>query len=302
MGDDQLCRIREKLVQKGTVSAACCPDPTRWWAHRRSAALPRSKEQERWSPAGPCRRTAGRDTVSEWLQAVQIPPVSAFRRQRHIAEKAQRPASRCCQRAAGECFWMGQEIHARSADVHDLLPSMDRSFFPFGKVFPQKDISPETRLTFPGSTPMIDCAINVLPDPVSPMRAKLSPGKIWKETPQTSSFSVRSSFAATTPLLYCKIGFSKFPSESTFLHSPCKKELCAVSYETLCYCVGIRRKYIQSYFNIGFHLEEASGGYFSGKILQGCAGILKCAAIQSDKRDAVHFRCGALCEKGRSVT
>ena len=103
------------------------------------------------------------------------------------------------------------------------LPSMDRSFFPFGKVFPQKDILPETRLTFPGSTPMIDCAINVLPDPVSPMRAKLSPGKIWKETPQTSSFSVRSSFAATTPLLYCKIGFSKFPSESTFLHSPARK-------------------------------------------------------------------------------
>ena len=85
---------------------------------------------------------------------------------------------------------------------------------------------------------MIDCAINVLPDPVSPMRAKLSPGKIWKETPQTSSFSVRSNFA--------------------------------VSYETLCCCVGIRQKYIQSYFNIGFHLEEASrGDIFQAKFLQG---------------------------------
>ena len=78
------------------------------------------------------------------------------------------------------------------------LPSMDRSFFPFGKVFPQNDISPETRLTFPGSTPMIDCAINVLPEPVSPMRAKLSPGKIWKETPQTSSFSASQSTLAIT--------------------------------------------------------------------------------------------------------
>ena len=117
---------------------------------------------------------------------------------------------------------------------------------------------------------MIDCAINVLPDPVSPMRAKLSPGKIWKETPQTSSFSVRSSFAATTPLLYCKIGFSKFPSESTFFYSPARKNYvrflmkrCAVALESGGYIIIF-------YFNIGFYLEEASrGDIFQAKFLQG---------------------------------
>ena len=96
-------------------------------------------------------------------------------------------------------------------------PSMDRRFFPFGKAFPQNKISPETSLTFPGSTPITDCAISVLPDPVSPMRVRLSPQEIWKDTSWTSSFSVRSSFAAITPLSYCKIGVSKCPSEAALL-------------------------------------------------------------------------------------
>ena len=108
-------------------------------------------------------------------------------------------------------------------------PSMDRSFLPFGKAFPQNNTSPETSRTLPGSTPITDWAISVLPDPVSPMRARLSPREIWKETPWTSSFSVRSSFAAITPPAYCKIGVSKCSSEPVLLCIPALRKDAALS-------------------------------------------------------------------------
>ena len=61
VGDDQLCRIRKKFIQKRHRLLL---------ARLQSAAWPGSKVPERWSPAGPYRRTAGRDTVPEWLRAV----------------------------------------------------------------------------------------------------------------------------------------------------------------------------------------------------------------------------------------
>lgn len=65
---------------------------------------------------------------------------------------------------------------------------MDRSFLPFGKAFPQNNTSPETSRTLPGSTPITDWAISVLPDPVLANESQALPARNMERNPVDQFF------------------------------------------------------------------------------------------------------------------
>ena len=86
---------------------------------------------------------------------------------------------------------------------------------------------------------MIDCAINVLPDPVSPMRAKLSPGKNMERNPADQLFFRAVQLCGDHAIIILQDRFFQVSSESTFLHSPARKNYvrflmkrCAIALES----------------------------------------------------------------------
>ena len=97
------------------------------------------------------------------------------------------------------------------------------------------------------------------------------PGKNMERNPADQVFFRAVQLCGDHAIIILQDRFLQVSLESTFLYSPARKNYVGFFMKRCAVALESGRNIYNHIFNIGFHLEEASRGYFSGKIFTGAA-------------------------------
>ena len=116
-------------------------------------------------------------------------PGTVFRRPPVGALRQGSPTFLSCHINAAGFFWKDLKIHVHSVEyIQCPCQAWSEVFFRKEARCHKKKWRCLSKSTFSGRTSIMDCAISVLPEPVSPISARLSPAETEKDTLCTSVF------------------------------------------------------------------------------------------------------------------